>query len=223
MKYITILLGATGGFCWILAYVFIIYKGIKDKTYGMPLIPLVLNFGYEFTYSFFYPVNRMFNLPWLLLDLGIIYTYFKYGYPYFSKIYLIEKKQWYFISVFAFSMGFLIMFFAHQFFSQNFSKIPNEQVNVFLGFIAALFIPICLTLMFFQRKDLAGQSFLIAFLMLVGTFAYVLQILSSPIFANCVSPFLILINIITILVQFYYTKLLYTQIIKLGDNPWKRL
>lgn len=223
MKYITILLGLSGGLCWILAYVFIIYRGIKDKTYGMPLIPLVLNFGYEFVYSLIYPANVMFNLPWLLLDLGIIYTYFKYGYFSFNKFYLINKKQWIFISLFAFSMGFLMLLFAHQFFSQNFNKIPSGKVNIILGFISVLFIAICMPLMFYQRKNLSGQSFLIAVLIFVGTFVYILQISFSPMFASCASPFIWLINSITLIAQIYYVRLVYKQSIALGINPWKRL
>lgn len=223
MKYITIVLGLTGGFCWILAYVFIIYKGLKDRTYGMPLIPLVLNFSYEFVYSFCHPVNLIFNIPWFLLDLGIIYTYFKYGYDSFSKFYFVEKRQWYFISVFAFIVGFLITFFAHQFFSQNSTTIPNNQISVILGFIWVLFIPICMTLMLLQRKNIEGQSFLISFLILIGTFSYILQILYTPLFIHCVSPLLILLNVISIIIQFNYARLLYKRLVIKGLNPWKTL
>lgn len=223
MKYIFALLGAFGGFCWILAYVFIIYKGLKDKTYGMPLIPLVLNFSYEFIYAFIFPVNRLFNIPWFLLDIAIVYTYFKYGYASFSKFYLIEKKQWYIISVFAFLSGLLITFFAHQFFAQNLTTIPDEQTNVILGFILMLFITVCMTMMFLQRKNIEGQSFIISFLILIGTFSYILQILYYPVFSQCVSPFLVSINIISIIIQGYYASLLYKHTIKLGINPWRKL
>lgn len=224
MKYITILLGAFGGFCWILAYVFIIYRGIKDKSYGMPLIPLVLNFGYEFVYSFCYPVNQLFNLPWVLLDLGIIYTYFKYGFPYFKKFYLIEKKQWYIMSVFAFIIGFLINFFGYQFFSENLNYIPNEHISVIFGFIWVLFISVCMITMLFQRKNIEGQSFLISLLIFLGTFSYVLQIATSSVFNHCVSnPLMILVITVSICIQFYYTISVYKHSIKLGINPLKRL
>ncbi len=221
MKYLFILLGLIGGGAWIFAYVLIVYKGLKDKTYGMPLIPLVLNFSYEFIYSFCHPVNILFNIPWFLLDLGIVYTYFKYGYPYFNKFYFIKKRQWYLISIFTFIAGFLITFFTHQFFSQNLTTIPNEQISVILGFIWVLFIPTCMTIMFFQRKNIEGQSFLISFLILIGTFSYIIQILSDPLFINCVSPLLILLNVLSIIIAIYHNRLLYRQLVKKGLNPWK--
>lgn len=222
MKYAAILFGLFGGSCWVLAYVFIIYRGLKDKTYGMPLIPLVLNFGYEFIYSFCFPINLLFNLPWFLLDLGIVYTYFKYGYASFNKFYSIEKRQWYFISVFAFLSGILINFFAQQFFSQNLTNASNVQIGIILGFIWNLFISVCMPLMFFQRKGIEGQSFLISLLILIGNFAYTFQILVSPVFKYYVNPFLICIITISILIEFYYTRLIYRKLIKLGINPLKR-
>ena len=223
MKYINILLGVTGGFCWILAYILIIYKGIKDKTYGMPLIPLVLNFGFEFVYSFCYPSNLLFNLTWFLLDFGIIYTYFKYGYTSFNKFYSIEKKQWYFISLFAFFMGFLINFFGHQFFSQNIGNIPDEQINILLAFIWLMFISVCMLVMFFQRKNTEGQSFIIICLMLLGNCSYIVQVLFVPIFHYWSSPFIVLIISISIVIEIFYAKLLFKQLIKEGKNPWKRV
>ncbi|WP_343613158.1 hypothetical protein [Flavobacterium sp.] len=223
MLHIFTLLGLIGGSCWIVAYILILYKGLRDKTYGMPLVPLVLNFSYEFVYSFCHPVNKMFNIPWFLLDLGIVYTYFKYGYPYFNKFYLIGKKEWYLVSMFTFISGFLITFFTNQFFSQNLTTITNDHISVILGFIWVIFIPICMTLMFFQRKSTEGQSFWISFLILAGTFSYIIQILYSPLFIDCVSPFLILLNVISIIMALYHTRLLYKKITKEGLNPWKTL
>lgn len=223
MKYITILLGVIGGFSWIIAYALIIYKGVKDKTYGMPLVPLVLNFGYEFVYSFCYPSNFFFNLFWFLLDIGIVYTYFKYGYTSFNKFYSIKKNEWYFISVFAFLMGFLINFFGHQFFSQNLNNIPDGQINIFLGYIWLLFISVCMLVMFFQRKNSDGQSFIIICLMLLGNLSYFLQISFCPVFNRCVSPFLLLIMLSSIVIEIYYAKLLFKQLIKEKKNPWLSL
>ncbi|MBW4358895.1 transmembrane-type terpene cyclase [Flavobacterium taihuense] len=220
MKYITILLGVIGGFSWIVAYILIICKGVKDKTYGMPLIPLVLNFGYEFVYSFCYPSNLFFNFVWFLLDIGIVYTYFKYGYKSFNKFYSVEKKEWYFISVFAFLMGFLINFLGYQFFSQNLNNIPDGQINIFLAYIWLLFISVCMLVMFFQRRNSDGQSFIIVCLMLSGNFSYFLQISFCPVFNHCVSPFLLLIMLLSIVVEIYYARLIFKQLIKEKKNPY---
>ena len=43
------------GICWTIVYAFLAYRSFKDKSYGMPLAALALNFTWEFTFSFIYP------------------------------------------------------------------------------------------------------------------------------------------------------------------------
>ena len=49
------LLGAIGYALWLVAYVLVIRKGFKDKTYAIPLIPICLNFTWEFMDSWVLP------------------------------------------------------------------------------------------------------------------------------------------------------------------------
>jgi hypothetical protein len=49
------IISVIGGIFWILTYVFIISKGFKDKTFGMPLIALCANISWEFIFSFVFP------------------------------------------------------------------------------------------------------------------------------------------------------------------------
>ena len=68
-----------GGIFWILAYVCIISKGFKDKTYGMPLIALCANISWEFIYSFVLPSSppQLFiNYLWFGLDCVIVFQFF---------------------------------------------------------------------------------------------------------------------------------------------------
>jgi hypothetical protein len=70
-----------GGIFWILTYVFIISKGFKDKTYGMPLIALCTNISWEFIFSFILPHSppQLFvNYLWFGLDSVIVFQFFKY-------------------------------------------------------------------------------------------------------------------------------------------------
>src|SRR5690606_39450863 len=39
------------GLFWLLAYLFIIYRGFKDLTYGMPIVAFVGNIAWEFIYG----------------------------------------------------------------------------------------------------------------------------------------------------------------------------
>ena len=221
IKHINDFAGIVGVIGWTLAYILLIYRGVKDKTYGMPLVPLALNFGWEFVYSFYYPVNLVFNMIWFLLDIGIIYTYFKYGYASFNKFYPMKKQQWYCVSIFAFLTGFLINFFGHQFFSQYQNVLTKELIYVpaLLGYIWSTVINVCMITMFFQRQSLNGQSFIISSSILFATFGYAIQLFTS-VSHKLAYPFIILIILIGIIIQTYYTSLLYKQLKKEGKNPW---
>jgi hypothetical protein len=81
----------TGGIFWILTYIFIISKGFKDKTYGMPLIALCANISWEFIFSFVFPhtpPQLFINYLWFGLDCIIVIQLLKYGkdeFPYLSS------------------------------------------------------------------------------------------------------------------------------------------
>ncbi|KAI1178251.1 hypothetical protein F4777DRAFT_539019 [Nemania sp. FL0916] len=70
------------GALWTAAYVLYIRQGFKDRSYGMPLVPLCFNIGWEFAYGVLYPLSVAETLtfvPWLLIDAGIVYTTIQYG------------------------------------------------------------------------------------------------------------------------------------------------
>lgn len=66
-------------------YISLIRQGFKDKTYGMPLFALGLNFAWEAIYACAdlfggnIGVQAYVNLIWMVLDAVIVYTYFKHG------------------------------------------------------------------------------------------------------------------------------------------------
>lgn len=56
--------------------------GSKDQTYGMPLVALCANLSWEFIFSFIHPhqpPQLQINIVWLMLDLIILYEFFKFG------------------------------------------------------------------------------------------------------------------------------------------------
>src|SRR6266540_2700212 len=74
---------ATGIF-WSLTYILIIYRGFRDKTYGMPLFALCANLAWEFIFSFIFrpdSVQRIINPIWFVFDVVIVYQYLRYGKP----------------------------------------------------------------------------------------------------------------------------------------------
>jgi hypothetical protein len=77
------LIGAGGCVFWLLAYLFIVKKCFEDKTYGLPLVAICLNFGWELLASFVLPnpvaLWHFFDRAWLLVDVILVYQLFRYG------------------------------------------------------------------------------------------------------------------------------------------------
>ncbi len=77
--------GAVMYLAWTAAYVHIIWKGFKDKSYGVPWSSMMLNVCWEALFSFNLTDAKLFwfflwgNRLWLVFDLMIVYQFFRYG------------------------------------------------------------------------------------------------------------------------------------------------
>ena len=86
---IKILLTIISGLCWTIVYIEGIRVGFRDKSYAIPFYALALNFAWEALYTFHgfringVTVQNVFNAAWLTFDVGILYTYFRFGRRYF--------------------------------------------------------------------------------------------------------------------------------------------
>jgi hypothetical protein len=87
-----IVLTIISGVCWTIVYIDGIRLGFKDKSYAIPFFALALNFAWETLYTYFgfringLDVQNVFSALWLTFDIGILYTYFKFGSKYFPKL-----------------------------------------------------------------------------------------------------------------------------------------
>lgn len=158
-----------------MTYIIIIYKSFKDKICGMPLFALALNLAWEFTFSFIYPpenllMARIMFILWLILDLIILYTFFKYGYENLKYKNLITKKE---LNIFAildilFSIIFIILFV------NDISILYENSIVQASGFIANLqnlIMSILFVNMILNRGNTLGQSIFIAIFKWIGTLA----------------------------------------------------
>ncbi|MCE9675163.1 hypothetical protein LPC27_05250 [Paraclostridium bifermentans] len=161
------------GVFWSIAYILIIHKSFKDKTYGMPLFALSLNIAWEFTFSFIYPPGdllfaKIIFLTWLLLDLIILYTFFKYGYKSRKYIGIISKKSLYIFTMFILVCSILFMILS----VNDFSILFNNDITQTSGFIANiqnLIMSILFVSMLLNRGNTSGQSIYIAIFKWMGT------------------------------------------------------
>lgn len=218
------------GIAWTITYIALVYRGFKDKSYGMPIVPLALNFAWELTFSLIYPPHStgmaatVINTIWMICDIGIIITFFMYGYQYFKKAYAVSKAQWISFSIFAFIVAFGIMLTGGPFFGQFELYFKSEMFNgaKFIAYIQNLVISICFILMLWQRKSSIGQSFTIAWSKWIGT-SMTVGIYYLFFEHNGQAYLMAVIIGATLILDLHYMYLIYNQLKSDGINPWKRL
>src|SRR5262245_7409702 len=151
-----------GGIFWILTYVFIIFKGSKDKTYGMPLIALCANISWEFIFSFILPSSApqlFINYLWFGLDCVIVYQFFRYYKNEFPN--LSSSKAFVALGLLLFSAFIIIL---------SGSIFLGDHRGVYAAFGQNLLMSILFVGMFFKRGEgLRGQSIFIAVFKMIGT------------------------------------------------------
>jgi hypothetical protein len=88
---IKLILTVISGICWTAVYIEGVRIGFRDKSYAIPFYALALNFAWELLHTIFgfrtngVSVQNIFNAVWFTFDIGILYTYFKYGRKYFPQ------------------------------------------------------------------------------------------------------------------------------------------
>lgn len=218
------------GLAWTVVYIALVYRGFKDKSYGMPLVPLALNFAWEFVFSVIYPPSGtgvagiVVNAIWMICDIGIIATYLLYGYKYFYGRYGISKPVWLIYSLAAFAVAFGIMLTGGPFFGQFGGYFMNDTFHgaIFIAYIQNLIISVCFLLMIWERRSSEGQSMTIGIFKCVGTGltvgVYYLFTLhkGQAHLMNIIIGFTFILDII-------YIGTIYKQLRLEGKNPWRRL
>ena len=151
-----------GGIFWILTYIFIISKGYKDKTYGMPLLALCANIAWEFIFSFLLPHSPpqlYINYLWFALDVVIVFQFFKYSKNEFPTLSSLTLCFVFGISV---ATAFSIILTGGIFL--------GDVNGVYAAFGQNLLMSVLFVVMFFKRGNtLRGQSIFIAIFKMLGT------------------------------------------------------
>ena len=160
---------AVGDLLWATTYLLIIIKGFRDRSYGMPLVAVALNFTWEVYFTFVSPprspgggedhVKFVLFAIWFVLDAIIVLQVFLYGRETQDNPYL--KK--YFYPVVAIT---LVMAYAgHHTFARFFHE-PEGKVDAYIiNFVMSLLFVHLL----FNRPRLQGLSLPAAWTKMLGT------------------------------------------------------
>ncbi len=163
---ISSILIAVCGIGWIIAYVEAIRVGFRDRSYGIPFITLALNFTWEIYYTyqgyliFGWHVSTWVNCFWVLLDIGILYTYFNYGSDDETA-----SDNIFFLRACAVLVGCL--FIQHV----GFRLLGIIDGALYVGYMINFLMSFLFVRMYFRRRSLKGQSLIIAIAKCIGTFS----------------------------------------------------
>jgi len=147
-----------------MVYIEGIRVGFRDKSYAIPFYALALNFAWELLHAVLgfragVDAQTVFNALWFAFDLGILYTYFKFGRKYFP----IQSAR----SFIAWSaLGLVTAFSIEYAFVREFGVGVGASYSAFLQnlLMSVLFIS-----MFFRRGGSEGQSLYIGVNKWIGT------------------------------------------------------
>ena len=156
------------GACWTVVYVAGIRLGLRDRTYAIPFWALALNFAWEVLNTLLgYRQSGLvlqvgINAIWTFFDVGILYTYFRYGRKSFPRH---LPPRWFLIWSL---LGLLTAFVLQGAFLQEFGLMVGRAYAAFLQnlLMSVLFIG-----MLVQRGSREGQSVTIAVSKWLGTLA----------------------------------------------------
>lgn len=174
---IKLILTLVSGICWAIVYIDGIRLGFKHRSYAIPFYALALNFTWELLYTYYgfqttISAQAVVNAIWLVCDIGILVTYFKFGRKYFpARVpgFADAKDQQISGAFIGWSVLALIAAFCVEFaFRKEFGVRVGAGYSAFLQnlLMSVLFID-----MLVRRGSREGQSLTIAVSKWLGTLA----------------------------------------------------
>jgi hypothetical protein len=154
------------GLCWTLVYIEGIRLGIRDRSYAIPFYALALNLSWELLHTYFglrttIDLQTIINAVWFLFDIGILYTYFKYGKEYFPSNLAYWFLPWS-------MLGLFTAFWVEYAFVRQFGIFAG---GAYAAFLQNLLMSVLFIGMLVRRGSSKGQSLTIAVSKWLGTLA----------------------------------------------------
>ncbi len=192
------------GIGWIIAYIDALRIGFRDKTYAIPFITLAMNFTWEILYTiqgfhvFGYHVSTFVNFFWVMIDIGILFTYFKYG-----------RKEVKASDTVFYTQAFLFILLSYVIHHYTFQWLGIVKGALYSGFSINFFMSFLFVRMFYRRGGSRGQSLIIAISKCFGTFSstVLIGIIGSKT-AGGVNQYILYLGLVIFIVDLFYIYLL---------------
>ncbi|MFN2530123.1 MAG: hypothetical protein ABR555_02380 [Pyrinomonadaceae bacterium] len=167
MTILKLSLTAISGLCWTLVYIDGIRLGIRDRSYAIPFYALALNVSWELLHTILgfrlsFGLQTIINTLWFLFDIGILYTYFKYGRKYFVRNF---PYTWF---VGWSALGLVVAFVVEYAFVREFGVAKG---GAYAAFLQNLLMSVLFINMLIKRGTMEGQSVAIGINKWLGTLA----------------------------------------------------
>jgi len=162
-----LVLTVVSGLCWTIVYIDGIRLGFKHKSYAIPFFALALNLAWELIHAIrglaIGPdLQTTINCIWFLFDVGILWTYLKFGKKYFPPN---IPQRWFGVWTILGLVTAVIVEFA---FVREFDPFVG---GAYAAFLQNLLMSVLFITMLVRRGSREGQSFLIAISKWLGTLA----------------------------------------------------
>jgi hypothetical protein len=235
---VVIFLGTSCVLFWVIAYFAIIWRGFKDRTFGMPIAALAANISWEAMYSFAIdPLGdylHILSIPCFFIDLVIAWQCLTWGAKDFAHPFV--KRNFKMLFAGAIAIAYPVLYYAFYEF--------KDPLGEYTGFGINLMMSILFVAMLLRRDTVAGQSMYIAISKWLGTLmAYVatavqatatmdapwpdsLASLAKKTVQHDTYPLTPLINVVYLaifVVDLLYIFLLYRKFRESKIDPWRRL
>jgi len=163
---IKIILTVISGLCWTIVYIEGIRLGVKHKTYAIPFFALALNLAWELLHAILGLTHKpdlqtLINCIWFIFDLGILWTYLKFGRKYFPT----QIATWFPIWI---VLVLLTAFLVEYAFVRQFGAFLG---GAYAAFLQNLLMSVLFINMLVGRGSREGQSLTIAVSKWIGTLA----------------------------------------------------
>jgi len=162
-----LVLTVVSGLCWTIVYIDGIRLGFKHKSYAIPFFALALNLAWELIHAtrglaIGPDLQTIINCIWFLFDVGILWTYLKFGKKYFPPN---IPQRWFGVWTILGLVTAVIVEFA---FVREFDPFVG---GAYAAFLQNLLMSVLFITMLVRRGSREGQSFLIAISKWLGTLA----------------------------------------------------
>jgi hypothetical protein len=208
---VTTALTLVSAISWTIVYVDLIHRGMRDKTCGMPFFALAFNIAWEFIYAFLvyqgFALQRAVNIVWFALDLGILYTYLRYGREEFPAGYRKYFLAW---SVSAIVAAFVVLYFAGK-------EFPDVRGGTYSAFAQNLMMSVLFIALLVRRNSISGQSMYIAMFKWLGTLAPTVLV-----WVATGSRLVLVLGSACFFYDVIYIVMLWRKFVETGLNAWTR-